>query len=114
MVTVLGLFGLSLYNITQRAKEVSIRKVLGATTPGIVQLLSKDFLKLVVIALVIASPLAYYFMEQWLQNFAYRIGISWWVFALAGGLALLIAFITVGLQSIKAALANPVNALKNE
>lgn len=114
IIACLGLFGLAAYLVEKRRKEISIRKVLGATTSGIVQLLSKDFLKLVVIALVIASPLAYYFMDQWLQNFAYRISIAWWVFVLAGGLALLIAFITVGLQSIKAALANPVNALKNE
>ncbi len=114
IIACMGLFGLAAYLVEKRRKEISIRKVLGASTTGIVQLLSSDFLKLVVIALVIASPLAYYFMDQWLQNFAYRIGIAWWVFIAAGGLALLIAFVTVGLQSIKAALANPVNALKNE
>lgn len=114
IIACLGLFGLAAYLVEKRRKEISIRKVLGATTTGIVQLLSRDFLKLVVVALIIASPLAYYFMDQWLQNFAYRISIAWWVFVVAGGLALFIAFITVGLQSIKAALANPVNALKNE
>lgn len=114
VIACLGLFGLAAYLVEKRRKEISIRKVLGASTPGIVQLLSQDFLKLVLIALLIASPLAYYFMDQWLQNFAYRIEIAWWVFVLAGSLALGIAFITVGLQSIKAALANPVNALKNE
>ena len=114
VIACLGLFGLAAYLVEKRRKEISIRKVLGATTTGIVSLLSLDFLKLVGVALLIASPLAYYFMDQWLQNFAYRIGIAWWVFILAGGLAIAIAFITVGLQSIKAALANPVNALKNE
>lgn len=114
VIACLGLFGLAAYLVEKRRKEISIRKVLGASTTGIVQLLSQDFLKLVLIALVIASPLAYYFMDQWLQNFAYRISIAWWVFLLAGGLALAIAFLTVGLQSVKAALANPVNALQNE
>ncbi len=114
IIACLGLFGLAAYLVEKRRKEISIRKVLGATTSGIVSLLSLDFLKLVGVALLIASPLAYYFMDQWLQNFAYRIGIAWWVFVLAGGLAIAIAFVTVGLQSIKAALANPVKALKNE
>jgi putative ABC transport system permease protein len=114
IIACLGLFGLAAYLVEKRRKEISIRKVLGASTAGLVQLLSQDFLKLVVIALLVASPLAYYFMDQWLQNFAYRITISWWVFLLAGGLALGIAFVTVGLQSVKAALANPVKALKNE
>jgi putative ABC transport system permease protein len=114
VIACMGLFGLAAYLVEKRRKEISIRKVLGATTSGIVQLLSKDFLQLVLVALVIASPLAYYAMEGWLQNFAYRIDIGWLVFVLAGGLAIGIAFLTVGLQSVRAALANPVDALKNE
>jgi len=114
IIACLGLFGLAAYLVEKRRKEISIRKVLGASTAGLVQLLSQDFLKLVVVALLVASPLAYYVMNQWLQNFAYRITIAWWVFLVAGGLALGIAFVTVGLQSVKAALANPVKALKNE
>ncbi|MEL7221783.1 MAG: FtsX-like permease family protein, partial [Bacteroidota bacterium] len=114
IIACMGLFGLAAYLVEKRRKEISIRKVLGASTPGIVQLLSKDFLRLVMIALIIASPLAYYAMQSWLENFAYRIDISGLVFVLAGGLAIGIAFLTVGLQSIRAALANPVDALKNE
>ena len=113
-VSCLGLFGLAIFSAEQRTKEIGIRKVLGATTAGIVGLLSKDFLKLVGIALVIASPLAYFFMEKWLADFAYRIEISWWVFALAGFTAVAVAFLTIGFQSVKAALANPVESLRNE
>lgn len=110
----LGLLGLAFFTVTQRAKEIGIRKVLGASVASVVGLLSKDFLKLVVIALVIASPLAYFFMEKWLSDFAYRIDISWWVFALAGMAAAGVAFLTVGFQSVKAALANPVESLRSE
>lgn len=113
-IACLGLFGLAAYLVEKRRKEIGIRKVLGAETGTIVGLLSKDFLKLVVIALIIASPLAYYFMNSWLQDFAYRITISPWVFLLAGAMALVIAFLTVGLHSIRAALANPVEALRSE
>ena len=113
-VASLGLFGLSSYEVLQRTKEIGIRKVLGASTIGIVQLLSKDFLKLVFIAMLIASPLAWYFMDQWLQDFAYRTHIGWWVFGVAGFLAFLIAFITVSSQSIKAATDNPVKSLRSE
>ena len=113
-VSCLGLLGLASFMAEQRTKEIGIRKVLGANIPGIVWMLSKDFLKLVFIALVVAAPLSYYFMEQWLQDFAYRIDISWWVFALAGCIALLMAFGTVSFQSIRAALANPVESLRSE
>jgi putative ABC transport system permease protein len=110
----LGLFGLAAYTAERRRKEVGIRKVLGASTQGVVLLLSKDFIKLVVISLLIASPVAWYFMNQWLQDFAYRINISWWVFAIAAIIALTIAFVTVSFQAIKAALANPVKNLRME
>ncbi len=110
----LGLFGLATLTTLNRTKEIGIRKVLGASVAGITGLLAKDFLKLVVIAIVIASPLAYYFMKQWLADFAYRIEISWWMFVAAGAAAITIAFLTVGFQSVKAALANPVKSLRNE
>ncbi|MEO1260982.1 MAG: ABC transporter permease [Bacteroidota bacterium] len=113
-VALLGIFGLTTYSVEQRRKEIGIRKVLGATTAGLVGLLSKDFLKLVVVAFVIASPLAYYSMENWLTAFAYRIEISWGTFVLAGMVASVIASLTVGFQSVKAALANPVKSLRSE
>lgn len=114
LLACIGLFGLSAFAVRQRVKEIGIRKVLGATTNSLVALLSKDFLRLVLIALLLATPLAYYFMNNWLEDFAYRIDISWTVFLLAGIAALGIAFLTVGFQSIKAALANPVNSLRTE
>lgn len=110
----LGLFGLAALAVVNRTKEIGIRKVLGASISGIVGLLSKDFLKLIVIALVVATPLAWYFMNQWLQDFAYRISIGWWIFLLAGSISLIIAFITIGYQAIKAALMNPVKSLRTE
>ncbi|KAA9349983.1 ABC transporter permease [Larkinella humicola] len=110
----LGLYGLVSLVVVQRTKEIGIRKVLGASVAGIVALLSKDFLKLVVVAMVIASPIAGYAMNQWLQDFAYKISLAWWMFALAGGLAVLVALVTVSFQSIKAALANPVKSLRTE
>lgn len=110
----LGLFGLAALAAVNRTKEIGIRKVLGASITGIVQLLSKDFLKLVLIALIIAAPLSWYFMYKWLQDFAYRINISWVIFALAGMLGLGIALMTVGLQAIKAGVANPVKSLRTE
>jgi putative ABC transport system permease protein len=110
----MGLFGLAAYTTVQRTKEIGIRKVLGASVSTIVGLIAKDFLILTLIAVIIASPIAWYFMNDWLQSFAYRININWWVFVLAGISALLIAFITVSLQSIKAAIANPVKSLKSE
>lgn len=114
LIACLGLFGLASYMVTTRTKEIGIRKVLGASTASLVQLLSKDFMILVVVALLIASPLAWWLMNDWLQGFAYRIDIHWWVFALTAIIALSIAFFTVSLQSVKAALANPIDALKNE
>ncbi|MCU0354097.1 MAG: ABC transporter permease [Cytophagales bacterium] len=110
----LGLFALAAFTAEQRIKEIGIRKVLGASVSQIVTLLSKDFIKLVLVAFVIAAPIAWYVMNQWLQGFAYRIDIGWWIFALAGLLALLIALITVSFQAVKAALANPVKSLRSE
>ncbi len=110
----LGLFGLAALAAINRTKEIGIRKVLGASLPGIVKLLSKDFLKLVLIALIIATPVAWYFMNKWLQDFAYRISIGWWIFIIAGSLALLIAFITIAFQAVKAGIANPVKSLRTE
>jgi putative ABC transport system permease protein len=114
VIACVGLFGLSALAVTKRTKEIGIRKVLGASVTGIISLLAGDFLKLVALANIIAWPIAWYAMNRWLQNFAYRIDIGWWMFAIAGGLALLIAFVTVSTQAIKAALANPVEALRHE
>ncbi|MBC7892156.1 MAG: ABC transporter permease [Sphingobacteriaceae bacterium] len=110
----LGLFGLVSFVVTQRTKEIGVRKVLGATVASIVSLLSKDFLKLVFVAFVIAAPIAWYAMRQFLQEYEYKITIEWWVFAVAGGLAVGIALLTVSFQSIKAALTNPVKSLRSE
>ncbi len=114
LIACLGLFGLSIYVVERKIKEIGIRKVLGASIPGIVNLLSKDFLKLVLIAVVIATPLSWMFMNLWLKDFAYRITINWWVFAIAGWIAILIALITVSFQAIKAAITNPVKSLRTE
>ncbi|NOW96120.1 ABC transporter permease [Mucilaginibacter sp. SG564] len=114
IIACLGLFALSAFLAEQRSKEIGIRKVLGASVQGITTLLSLDFIKLVVVAILIASPIAWWAMHQWLQDFAYRITISWWMFALAGVGAILIALLTVSSQSIKAALANPVKSLRSE
>lgn len=113
-IACLGLFGLSAFTITQRVKEIGIRKVLGASTTTIVRLLSTDFLRLVLIAAVIAFPLAWYVMSNWLNDFAYRIEMEWWIFGFALIMALIIAFVTISLQAIKAALANPVKSLRSE
>jgi putative ABC transport system permease protein len=113
-IACLGLFGLSAFAISQRIKEIGVRKVLGANVQGIVALLSKDFLKLVGIAAVMAFPVAWYAMNNWLKDFAYRINIQWWVFIVAGILAAMIAFVTVSFQAIKAAIANPVKSLRTE
>lgn len=114
LVSCLGLYGLVLFTMTQRTKEIGIRKVLGASVASILALLSGDFLKLVALAIFIASPLAWYAMHQWLQDFAYHIQIEWWMIALAGALATGIALTTVSFQSIKAAMMNPVKSLKVE
>lgn len=114
LISCLGLFGLAAFTAEQRTKEIGIRKVLGASVASIVTLLSKDFLKLVLIAIVIASPVAWYAMNRWLQDFAYKIAIEWWVFAGAGLLAIGIALLTVSFQSVKAALVNPVKSLRSE
>src|SRR6185503_908921 len=110
----MGLFGLAAFNAEQRVKEIGIRKVLGASTGNIVGLLSKNFIILIIIALVIASPVAWWAMNKWLEDFAYKITISWWVFAIAGVAAILIALLTTSFQAIKAAIANPVAALRSE
>ena len=114
MLSVTGLFTLVSLNIIKRMKEIGVRKVLGASVASITGLLAKDFLKLVVIAIVIASPVAYYFMNKWLADFAYRIDMQWWMFAVAGAAAMGIAFLTVGGQAVRAALANPVKSLRSE
>jgi len=113
-IACLGLFGLAMFTAEQRTKEIGVRKVLGASIPSIVTLLSKDFLRLVLIAIVIATPIAWYSMSQWLQDFKYRIDIEWWMFMGAGLLAIAIALLTVSFQSIKAALMDPVKSLRTE
>jgi putative ABC transport system permease protein len=113
-ISCLGLFGLSSFVAEQRTKEISLRKVLGASVYNLWKLLSKEFVRLVIIALLIAIPVAYYFMQSWLQQYAYRTSISWWIFVTAGLGAVLITLITVSFQAIKAALANPIKSLRNE
>jgi len=114
MLACLGLFAVTAYAVVQRTKEIGIRKVLGATIPNIITLISKDFLGLVVIATIIASPIAWFMAHSWLEDFAYRINIQWWIFIVAGAASLLVAAVTVSIQAIKAALANPVKSLKSE
>jgi len=113
-ISCLGLLGLASYNTLQRTREIGIRKVLGASVSGIVNMLSKEFLQLVFIAAIIAFPLAWFGMNKWLQSYAYKIDIGWWVFIAAGSLALFIALTTVSFQAIRAALANPVKSLRSE
>ncbi|SDL16703.1 ABC transporter permease [Siphonobacter aquaeclarae] len=113
-ISCLGLFGLAMFTVQQRRKEIGIRKVLGASVAGVVALLSKEFLKLVGIAILIASPLAWYGTNRWLEAFAYRVSVDWWVLALAGLLAVVIALITISFQSVRAALSNPVQSLRSE
>jgi putative ABC transport system permease protein len=110
----LGLLGLSAFAITQRIKEIGIRKVLGANISTIVTMLSKDFLILVAVSTIIAFPVAWYFMHKWLQDFAYRIGMPWWIFIIAAILAGFIALFTISFQAIRAATANPVKSLRTE
>jgi len=114
LIASLGLFGLATYAAEQRIKEIGIRKVLGASVGNIAGMLSKDFLKLVLISSVIAFPVAWWGMHKWLQDFAYRVSISWWVFVVAGILALFIALATISYQAIKAGLAKPVKSLRTE
>lgn len=110
----LGLYGLASFMAVQRIKEVGIRKVLGASVSSVVYLFSKEFIILIVIAFAIASPIAWYFMDKWLQDYAYRINISWWIFIIGGLAAIMIALLTVSFQAIKAAVANPVKSLRTE
>jgi len=114
IIACLGLFALSAFMAEQRNKEIGIRKVLGATVSSITAMLSKDFVKLVIISIVIATPIAYWTMTKWLQDFAYRISISWWMIAVAGLAAIMIALITISFQSIRAAIANPIKSLRTE
>lgn len=114
IIASLGLFGLSAFVIEQRTKEIGIRKVLGASIQNILLLVSKEFLVLVFIAFIISIPVTFWSMNRWLQGYAYRINISWWIFVLAGSVALFISLITVGIQAIKAAVANPVKNLRTE
>jgi putative ABC transport system permease protein len=113
-ISCLGLLGLVMFTAEQRTKEIGIRKVLGASVGNIIKLMSADFLQLVAIAILIASPVAWWAMRSWLSNYAYKIDIAWWMFASAGGLIILIAISTICLQAIKAALANPVKSLRTE
>jgi len=114
LISCLGLFGLAMFTAQQKIKEIGVRKVLGASITSIVSMLSKDFVKLVLISLLIASPIAWWAMNKWLSDFVYRTSISWWIFVLAGVIAMVIALITVSFQAIKAAIANPVKSLRTE
>lgn len=114
MVSCLGLFGLAVFTATQRKKEIGVRKVLGASVTQVMTLLSKDFLKLVLIAILVAAPLAWYAMDLWLQNFAFKVDMPYGLFFIAGAIGLFIAFVTVSFQAIKAAIANPVKSLRTE
>jgi putative ABC transport system permease protein len=113
-VACLGLFGLATFTAEQRTKEIGVRKVLGASVAGIVALLSKDFLKLIGVAMIVATPAAWWLMDRWLQEFAYKIDVSWWMFAVAGLLSIVVALCTISYQSVKAALMNPVKSLRSE
>lgn len=114
LIACLGLSGLSLLTSAQRTKEIGIRKVLGASVAGIMVLLTRDFIKLVLLACIIASPLAWFIMQSWLRDFAYRVNISWWIFALAGGISILIAILVIGFQTFRSAVANPAGSLRTE
>jgi len=110
----IGLMNIMLVTVTERTKEIGVRKVLGSSVSGIVKLLSKDFIRLILVSLFIAGPIAWWMMRNWLQNFAYKVEINWWVFAIAGFTAIGIALLTVSFQAIKAAIANPVKSLRTE
>jgi putative ABC transport system permease protein len=114
LIACLGLFGLTAFSIEQRTKEIGIRKVLGASVPQIVTLVSRDFIRLVLVAILIACPVSWYFMHQWLQDFAYRATLEWWVFGVAGLLAIGIAILTVSIQAFRAASVSPVKSLHAE
>ena len=114
IIACLGLFGLATYIAEQRTKEIGIRKVLGASVANIVKMLSTDFVKLVLLAFVIATPIAWWFMSQWLQDYAFRIDLSWWIFAATGIIALIIALFTLSFQAIRAAISNPVESIRTE
>jgi ABC-type antimicrobial peptide transport system permease subunit len=113
-ISCLGLFGMASFVAEQRVKEIGVRKVLGASVFGLWRLMSRDFVLLVIIALFIATPVAYYFMHNWLQSYTYRAELSWWIFAITGAGAIAITLITISYQSIRAALANPVKSLRSE
>ena len=113
-ISCLGLLGLVIYTTTQRTKEIGVRKVLGASVPQIVSLLSKDFMTLVLLAFVIAAPVAWWAMNKWLQDFAYRTNISWWIFGLSGTTMIIVALLTLSIQTIRSAIANPVKSLRTE
>jgi putative ABC transport system permease protein len=114
LIACFGLLGLSAYNVLQRTKEIGIRKVLGASVQHVLYILSKDFLVLVIVSFIIATPITWLIMHKWLEGFAYRISIGWWVFLVSGILALLIALITIGTQALRAAISNPVRSLRTE
>ncbi len=114
IISCMGLFGLAAYTAERRTKEIGIRKVLGASVSGVAALLSKNFLQLVALSCIVAFPLAWWAMHSWLQNYKYRIEINWWIFIVAGLMALLIALITISFQAIKAAIANPIKSLRTE
>jgi ABC-type antimicrobial peptide transport system permease subunit len=113
-ISCLGLFGLAAYMTSKRVKEIGVRKVLGASVLRITTLLTKEFLALVVLAIVIATPIAWYTMSIWLNDFSYRVDLQWWIFALAGAAAILLSLMTVSYQAIRAAIANPVKSLRTE
>jgi len=113
-ISCMGLFGLAMFNTERRTKEIGIRKVLGASVPNILYMLSREITVLIAVSLIVASPIAWFFMQKWLQSFAYRTNLNLWVFILAGGGALLIALVTVSYQVIRSATANPVNSLRSE
>jgi putative ABC transport system permease protein len=114
LICCLGLFGLAAFAAEQRTKEIGVRKVLGASVLSIARLLNRDFVRMMLLATVLGAPIAYYFLNGWLANFTYHIQLEWWMFVAAGAVATVIAVATVSLQSIKAALANPVKSLRNE
>jgi len=113
-ISCLGLLGLAMFTAEQRTKEIGIRKVLGASVGSLFTLLSREFVMLVIIAMIIATPVAWWAMSKWLQNYQYHIPIAWWIFVLAGVIAILITLVTVSFQSIKAALMNPIKSLRSE